>query len=95
MVKMKVKTKTYEVPVSVMRRWKLTPADSTLILLSLMNFSSKHVELERRRKSLLHRMRGDFFIVLYAPGCENGHEKKQEETAEIKTPNEPVQKSLL
>jgi len=63
----RTKTKTYEVPVSVTRRWKLTPEDITIIKLSLMNFDSRHKELEIKRKSLLNRMKGDFFMVLYAP----------------------------
>jgi hypothetical protein len=62
------KTKTYIVPVNTMRRWKLMPEDATLLKLALMNFKFKLPELERRRKSLLNRMKGDFFLVLYAPG---------------------------
>lgn len=62
-----MKTKHYAVPVSTIRRWKLTPEDLTIVKLSLMAWSSKHAELERRRRSLLNRMKGDFFAVLYAP----------------------------
>jgi hypothetical protein len=61
-------TKTYTIPIKRMLRWKLTPEDATVLKLSLMGWSSKHLELERRRKSLLNRMKGDFFLILYANG---------------------------
>lgn len=75
------KTKTYEVPVSILRRWKLTPEDATVIKLALLNWSSKHKELESRKKSLLSRMKGDFFMVLYAPGGSVEVETTAHETA--------------
>jgi CRISPR/Cas system-associated endonuclease Cas3-HD len=78
------KTKTYEVPVSVTKRWKLTPEDVTIIKLAISNFSSKHKELESRRKSLLNRMRGDFFMVLYAPDCSSSSATSSQKTEEQK-----------
>jgi hypothetical protein len=62
------RTKTYTVDAPRMLRWKLTPEDNTILKLSLMSWSSKHTELEKRRISLLKRMKGDFFLVLYAHG---------------------------
>jgi hypothetical protein len=67
-VKSDIRTKTYTIPITRNHRWKLTPEDSTIIKLSLSSWKSSHKELEKRKKSLLSRMRGDFFMVLYAPG---------------------------
>jgi len=88
-------TKTYEVIVPKMRRWRLRPEEATVIKFALEEFdASAFNAMERVKKSLIHRMRGDYFLVLYAPGkgtsveVKNGEAQNEPAKDQPKTPTE-------
>jgi hypothetical protein len=82
-------TKTYCIPVTKFRRYKLKPVDLTLIQVALHSLNTKgsHKLLVEAHKKLLKKMEnGDFFMVLYSK--EPTPKKISEVTSSVKSDGE-------